>query len=154
MKRGFRSCWIRDHQRQRPLHQRRHRQMAARMATRIRTSTVTRKKVTENWFLQLSSYALCSWMLKRRFDHSSEIIAPAPILVLEPEQEVEPEPIPVVERPIRSRGKTPVTTRTRSAQHNKVRIFLCGYYLLAGKCLHTIFTLIGLNYEFIGSDFT
>ncbi|XP_056605060.1 thymopoietin a isoform X2 [Triplophysa dalaica] len=52
-------------------------------------------------------------------DKEEELIAPAPILVLEPEPEVEPEPVPVVERPIRSRGKTPVTTRTRSAQHNK-----------------------------------
>ncbi|KAI7791882.1 thymopoietin a isoform X1 [Triplophysa rosa] len=53
-------------------------------------------------------------------DKEEEIIAAAPILLLEPEPEVEPEPIPVVERPIRSRGKIPVTTRTRSAQHNKV----------------------------------
>ncbi|XP_072528962.1 thymopoietin a isoform X2 [Salminus brasiliensis] len=34
-----------------------------------------------------------------------------------PEPEPEPEPVPVVERPLRSRGKTPVTTRTRSSQH-------------------------------------
>ncbi|KAK6269375.1 hypothetical protein J4Q44_G00393220, partial [Coregonus suidteri] len=34
----------------------------------------------------------------------------------------EPEPVtvPVVERPVRSRGKTPVTTRTRSSQHNRI----------------------------------
>ncbi|XP_041713415.2 thymopoietin a isoform X3 [Coregonus clupeaformis] len=34
----------------------------------------------------------------------------------------EPEPVtvPVVERPVRSRGKTPVTTRTRSSQHNRL----------------------------------
>ncbi|KAG7495717.1 thymopoietin isoform X3 [Solea senegalensis] len=40
----------------------------------------------------------------------------------EPVAEViqEPEPIPVVERPLRSRGKTPVTTRTRSSQHQTV----------------------------------
>ncbi|CAK6975240.1 thymopoietin a [Scomber scombrus] len=38
----------------------------------------------------------------------------------EPVAEPEPEPAPVVERPVRSRGKTPVTTRTRSSQHNKV----------------------------------
>ncbi|XP_060759472.1 thymopoietin a isoform X3 [Neoarius graeffei] len=31
--------------------------------------------------------------------------------------EPEPEPVPMVERPLRSRGKTPVTTRTRSSQH-------------------------------------
>ncbi|XP_076152710.1 thymopoietin a isoform X2 [Alosa pseudoharengus] len=37
-----------------------------------------------------------------------------------PEPEPEPEPAPVVvERPLRSRGKTPVTTRTRSSQHNR-----------------------------------
>ncbi|XP_017570886.1 thymopoietin a isoform X2 [Pygocentrus nattereri] len=35
----------------------------------------------------------------------------------EPEPEPEPDPVPVVERPLRSRGKTPVTTRTRSGQH-------------------------------------
>ncbi|XP_076152714.1 thymopoietin a isoform X6 [Alosa pseudoharengus] len=38
-----------------------------------------------------------------------------------PEPEPEPEPAPVVvERPLRSRGKTPVTTRTRSSQHNRI----------------------------------
>ncbi|XP_018552736.1 LOW QUALITY PROTEIN: lamina-associated polypeptide 2, isoforms beta/delta/epsilon/gamma-like [Lates calcarifer] len=36
----------------------------------------------------------------------------------EPEPVPEPEPAPVVERPVRSRGKTPVTTRTRSSQHH------------------------------------
>ncbi|XP_041935349.1 thymopoietin a isoform X6 [Alosa sapidissima] len=37
-----------------------------------------------------------------------------------PEPEPEPEPAPVVvERPLRSRGKTPVTTRARSSQHNR-----------------------------------
>ncbi|XP_063762046.1 thymopoietin a isoform X1 [Eleginops maclovinus] len=36
----------------------------------------------------------------------------------EPEPVPEPEPIPVVDRPLRSRGKTPVTTRTRSSQHH------------------------------------
>ncbi|XP_046729808.1 thymopoietin a isoform X3 [Silurus meridionalis] len=39
--------------------------------------------------------------------------------VQEPELELELEPVPVVERPLRSRGKTPVTTRTRSSQ-NKI----------------------------------
>ncbi|TST22542.1 Phosphate carrier protein, mitochondrial [Bagarius yarrelli] len=34
-----------------------------------------------------------------------------------PDLEPEPEPVPVVERPLRSRGKTPVTNRTRSSQH-------------------------------------
>ncbi|XP_035530956.1 thymopoietin a isoform X2 [Morone saxatilis] len=38
----------------------------------------------------------------------------------EPEPVAEPEPVPVVERPLRSRGKTPVTTRTRSSQHHAV----------------------------------
>lgn len=42
--------------------------------------------------------------------------APVPEPVVEPE----PEPAPVVERPVRSRGKTPVTTRTRSSQHHTV----------------------------------
>ncbi|XP_028278492.1 thymopoietin a isoform X3 [Parambassis ranga] len=41
---------------------------------------------------------------------------PVPVTVLEPE----PEPAPVVERPVRSRGKTPVTTRARSSQHRMV----------------------------------
>uniref|UniRef100_A0A3B1JUA5 Thymopoietin a n=1 Tax=Astyanax mexicanus TaxID=7994 RepID=A0A3B1JUA5_ASTMX len=36
------------------------------------------------------------------------------------EPEPEPEPVPVVERPMRSRGKAPVTTRTRSGQHKSV----------------------------------
>ncbi|KAF0029340.1 hypothetical protein F2P81_018445 [Scophthalmus maximus] len=35
----------------------------------------------------------------------------------EPEPVAEPEPGPVLERPVRSRGKTPVTNRTRSSQH-------------------------------------
>ncbi|XP_031687848.1 lamina-associated polypeptide 2, isoforms beta/gamma isoform X5 [Oncorhynchus kisutch] len=34
--------------------------------------------------------------------------------------EPEPVPVPMVERPVRSRGKTPVTTRTRSSQHNRI----------------------------------
>nr|XP_046235593.1 thymopoietin a isoform X5 [Scatophagus argus] len=38
----------------------------------------------------------------------------------EPEPVAEPEPVPVLERPLRSRGKTPVTTRTRSSQHHPV----------------------------------
>nr|XP_061809488.1 thymopoietin a [Nerophis lumbriciformis] len=38
----------------------------------------------------------------------------------EPEKVAEPEPVPVVERPVRSRGKTPVTTRTRSSEHKIV----------------------------------
>ncbi|XP_041713416.2 thymopoietin a isoform X4 [Coregonus clupeaformis] len=40
----------------------------------------------------------------------------------------EPEPVtvPVVERPVRSRGKTPVTTRTRSSQHNRVEKIAAG----------------------------
>uniref|UniRef100_A0A671QWA4 Lamina-associated polypeptide 2-like n=1 Tax=Sinocyclocheilus anshuiensis TaxID=1608454 RepID=A0A671QWA4_9TELE len=52
-------------------------------------------------------------------DKEEETVAPAPVFVPEPEPEVEAEPIPVVERPIRSRGKTPVTSRTRSGQHNR-----------------------------------
>ncbi|XP_062238379.1 thymopoietin a isoform X8 [Platichthys flesus] len=39
----------------------------------------------------------------------------------EPEPVAEPEPAPpVVERPVRSRGKLPITTRTRSSQHQTV----------------------------------
>ncbi|XP_024228874.1 lamina-associated polypeptide 2 isoform X6 [Oncorhynchus tshawytscha] len=34
--------------------------------------------------------------------------------------EPEPVPVPMVEKPVRSRGKTPVTTRTRSSQHNRL----------------------------------
>ncbi|XP_055046492.2 thymopoietin a isoform X1 [Misgurnus anguillicaudatus] len=52
-------------------------------------------------------------------DKEEEIVAQAPMLVLDPDPEEVVEPIPVVEKPIRSRGKTPVTTRTRSGQHNK-----------------------------------
>ncbi|XP_051544967.1 lamina-associated polypeptide 2-like isoform X2 [Myxocyprinus asiaticus] len=50
--------------------------------------------------------------------YSDKDEAPAPVSV--PEPEVDAEPIPVVERLVRSRGKTPVTTRTRSSQHNRV----------------------------------
>ncbi|XP_023274526.1 thymopoietin isoform X6 [Seriola lalandi dorsalis] len=38
----------------------------------------------------------------------------------ESEPVADPEPAPLVERPVRSRGKTPVTTRTRSSQHHTV----------------------------------
>ncbi|XP_035466350.1 thymopoietin a isoform X3 [Scophthalmus maximus] len=38
----------------------------------------------------------------------------------EPEPVAEPEPGPVLERPVRSRGKTPVTNRTRSSQHQTI----------------------------------
>ncbi|XP_062238372.1 thymopoietin a isoform X2 [Platichthys flesus] len=39
----------------------------------------------------------------------------------EPEPVAEPEPAPpVVERPVRSRGKLPITTRTRSSQHQTI----------------------------------
>ncbi|XP_061816634.1 thymopoietin a isoform X4 [Nerophis lumbriciformis] len=38
-------------------------------------------------------------------------------------EEPEPEPVPVVEKPVRSRGKTPITTRTRSSQY-KTQILL------------------------------
>ncbi|KAM3843191.1 thymopoietin a [Diretmus argenteus] len=37
-----------------------------------------------------------------------------------------PEPVPVVERSVRSRGKVPVTTRTRSSQHNRVEKIAAG----------------------------
>lgn len=57
--------------------------------------------------------------------------APEAVPVAEPEPVIEPEPVPVtvlepepapvVERPVRSRGKTPVTTRARSSQHRMVR---------------------------------
>ncbi|XP_052409920.1 lamina-associated polypeptide 2, isoforms beta/gamma isoform X5 [Carassius gibelio] len=53
-------------------------------------------------------------------DKEEETVAPAPEFVPEPEPEVEAESIPVVERPIRSRGKVPVTSRTRSGQHHRV----------------------------------
>ncbi|XP_010773047.1 lamina-associated polypeptide 2, isoforms beta/gamma-like isoform X1 [Notothenia coriiceps] len=46
-------------------------------------------------------------------DKEDEVIAEP-----EPVPEPEPEPVPVVERPVRSRGKTPITTRTRSSQHH------------------------------------
>ncbi|XP_026089565.1 lamina-associated polypeptide 2, isoforms beta/gamma-like isoform X2 [Carassius auratus] len=52
-------------------------------------------------------------------DKEEETVAPALEFVPEPEPEVEAESIPVVERPIRSRGKVPVTSRTRSGQHNR-----------------------------------
>lgn len=58
-------------------------------------------------------------------DKEDEVIAepePEPVPVPEPE----PEPVPVVERPVRSRGKTPVTTRTRSSQHHTVEKIAAG----------------------------
>ncbi|XP_061769156.1 thymopoietin a isoform X2 [Nerophis ophidion] len=36
-------------------------------------------------------------------------------------EEPEAEPVPVVEKPVRSRGKTPITTRTRSSQYKTAR---------------------------------
>ncbi|XP_029318182.1 thymopoietin a isoform X4 [Cottoperca gobio] len=39
----------------------------------------------------------------------------------EQEPVTEPEPPPVVEKPVRSRGKTPVTSRTRSGQHHTLK---------------------------------
>lgn len=36
----------------------------------------------------------------------------------------EPEPVPVVEKPVRSRGKAPVTVRTSSKRQTKVRLTL------------------------------
>ncbi|XP_051911754.1 thymopoietin a isoform X2 [Hippocampus zosterae] len=38
----------------------------------------------------------------------------------EPVTEPEPEPVPVVERPVRSRGKMPLVTRTRISEHKTV----------------------------------
>ncbi|TNN45327.1 Lamina-associated polypeptide 2, isoform beta [Liparis tanakae] len=53
-----------------------------------------------------------------------------------PEPEPEPEPVPVVERPVRSRGKTPVTSRTRSSQHRTLPVEDVGLCLLAqDSCL-------------------
>ena len=48
-------------------------------------------------------------------------MVPVPEPEVIPEPEPLPEPIPIVERLVRSRGKTPVTTRARSSQHHKVR---------------------------------
>uniref|UniRef100_A0A673I2R1 Lamina-associated polypeptide 2, isoforms beta/gamma-like n=1 Tax=Sinocyclocheilus rhinocerous TaxID=307959 RepID=A0A673I2R1_9TELE len=72
---------------------------------------------------ELSNDALKDLLLKYGLNAGPivETVAPAPVFVPEPEPEVVAEPIPVVERPIRSRGKTPVTSRTRSGQHNRVR---------------------------------
>ncbi|MCJ8742972.1 hypothetical protein PDJAM_G00088380 [Pangasius djambal] len=52
-------------------------------------------------------------------DKEEETTTAAAAAVPEPEPEPEPDPDPVVERPLRSRGRTPVTTRTRSSQ-NKI----------------------------------
>ncbi|XP_056434537.1 thymopoietin a isoform X3 [Gadus chalcogrammus] len=48
------------------------------------------------------------------------LVVPVPEPEVIPEPEPLPEPIPIVERLVRSRGKIPVTTRTRSSQHHKV----------------------------------
>ncbi|XP_067110930.1 thymopoietin a [Osmerus mordax] len=55
-----------------------------------------------------------------RYSDKEEEDTPAPDPV------PEPVPVPVVERPVRSRGKTPVTTRTRSSQHNRVEKIAAG----------------------------
>ncbi|XP_030197976.1 thymopoietin a isoform X2 [Gadus morhua] len=47
------------------------------------------------------------------------LVVPVPEPEVIPEPEPLPEPIPIVERLVRSRGKIPVTTRTRSSQHHK-----------------------------------
>uniref|UniRef100_A0A673K0F6 Lamina-associated polypeptide 2-like n=1 Tax=Sinocyclocheilus rhinocerous TaxID=307959 RepID=A0A673K0F6_9TELE len=72
--------------------------------------------------IDLSNEALKDLLLKYGLNAGPivETVAPAPEFVPEPEPEVEAESIPVVERPIRSRGKAPVTSRTRSGQHNRV----------------------------------
>ncbi|XP_054480421.1 thymopoietin a isoform X3 [Anoplopoma fimbria] len=54
-------------------------------------------------------------------DKEDEVTA-EPEPVPEPEPVAEPEPTPVVERLVRSRGKTPVTTRTRSSQHHTLKV--------------------------------
>ncbi|XP_077450407.1 thymopoietin a isoform X3 [Stigmatopora argus] len=51
------------------------------------------------------------------YSDKEDDVTPEPEIVAELEPEPEPEPVPVVERPVRSRGKTPVTTRTRSTEH-------------------------------------
>ncbi|XP_077566158.1 thymopoietin a isoform X2 [Stigmatopora nigra] len=56
------------------------------------------------------------------YSDQEDDVTPEPEIVAEPEPEPEPEPVPVVERPVRSRGKTPVTTRTRSTEHHTVEI--------------------------------
>uniref|UniRef100_A0A672PZN1 Lamina-associated polypeptide 2-like n=1 Tax=Sinocyclocheilus grahami TaxID=75366 RepID=A0A672PZN1_SINGR len=72
--------------------------------------------------IDLSNEALKDLLLKYGLNAGPivETVAPAPEFVPEPEPDVEAESIPVVERPIRSRGKAPVTSRTRSGQHNRV----------------------------------
>lgn len=119
-RRGFRSCWIRVLLKLWFFPQKHHRQTAARMATQTQTSTATRRKVTDKQIL-LNNHVLIEMNTSKcSLACSSETVAPAPVFVREPELEVEVEPIPVVERPVRSRGKTPVTSRTRSSQHNRV----------------------------------
>lgn len=54
----------------------------------------------------------------------------------------EPEPVPVVEKPVRSRGKTPVTTRTSSRRQTKVKHILPFPSLKKEK---SIFFLVGIN---------
>ncbi|XP_077450406.1 thymopoietin a isoform X2 [Stigmatopora argus] len=56
------------------------------------------------------------------YSDKEDDVTPEPEIVAELEPEPEPEPVPVVERPVRSRGKTPVTTRTRSTEHQIVEI--------------------------------
>uniref|UniRef100_UPI003AAA5EBB thymopoietin a isoform X1 n=1 Tax=Centroberyx gerrardi TaxID=166262 RepID=UPI003AAA5EBB len=53
-------------------------------------------------------------------EEETSVPEPEPEAEPEPVPEPVPEPAPVAERPVRSRGKTPVIIRTRSSQHNKV----------------------------------
>ncbi|XP_078137572.1 thymopoietin a isoform X2 [Sander vitreus] len=56
------------------------------------------------------------------YSDKEDEVTPEPVA----EPVAEPEPVPVVERPVRSRGKTPVTTRTRSSQHHMVEKIAAG----------------------------
>ncbi|XP_070785003.1 thymopoietin a isoform X4 [Enoplosus armatus] len=64
---------------------------------------------------ELTDQGLKDELLKRGVD-----VGPIVDMTAAPEPVPEPEPAPVVERPLRSRGKAAVTSRTRSSQHQTV----------------------------------
>lgn len=58
----------------------------------------------------------------------------------------EPDPVPVVEKPVRSRGKTPVTVRTSSRRQTKVRNVLS--FWLQGSSKMLVYILVYLFWLF------
>ncbi|CAJ1055722.1 thymopoietin a isoform X5 [Xyrichtys novacula] len=85
------------------------------------------QKLLDNGPAQVTQLVVTEIQVNHNGNSESEVysdkedeVTPEPEPEPIPEPEPEPEPVPVVERPIRSRGKTPVTTRTSSSSKHKV----------------------------------